>query len=550
MYKKIIVLCLLSFSLLFTTCKNRTEKQQPQKQTKIDKLLANYAEVKLKTDLSGLTENQKSMLPLLFEAAKIIDELYWIQTCGNKEKFLNSVDNEKVRKYFYINYGPWDRLNGMQPFIDGVGAKPDGANFYPADMTYQEFDDFDDLKKYDSYTLLRRNEVGGLKTVPYHEAYRNKLVKIAGLMEQAASLAEDGNFKNYLLERAEALLSDDYYQSNIAWMMMKDNIVDFIVGPIEDNDDRLYYSKASYQSMVLIRDVESSKAMEKYSLLVPYLQKNLPVDEEYKTETPGALSDIMVYDVIYCSGNWNAGSKKIAITLPRDGRVQLEVGSRKLQFKNVMEAKFEKILKPIAHLLIDKDQREHVKFDAFFQNTMFYEVGSALGIKKMVTREGTVRDGLKEQHNVIEECKNDILSLFFLTKLHEMGELPETDLMDNYVTYMADIFRSVRFGISNDQGVANMIRFYYFKEKGAFSRNKKSGTYTIDFEKMQNAMLQLAEEILLIQGNGDYEEAKKMVEEKGYIRDELLEDLYRIQKEHIAKDVVFIQGLDVLGIEE
>ena len=550
MYKKIIVLCLLSFPLLFISCKNRTEKQQPQKQTKIDKLLANYAEVKLKTDLSGLTENQKSMLPLLFEAAKIIDELYWIQTCGNKEKFLNSIDNEKVRKYFYINYGPWDRLNGMQPFIDGVGAKPDGANFYPADMTYQEFDDFDDLKKYDSYTLLRRNEVGGLKTVPYHEAYRNKLVKIAGLMEQAASLAEDGNFKNYLLERAEALLSDDYYQSNNAWMMMKDNIVDFIVGPIEDNDDRLYYSKASYQSMVLIRDVESSKAMEKYSLLVPYLQKNLPVDEEYKTETPGALSDIMVYDVVYCSGNWNAGSKKIAITLPRDGRVQLEVGSRKLQFKNVMKAKFEKILKPIAHLLIDKEQREHVKFDAFFQNTMFYEVGSALGIKKMVTREGTVRDGLKEQHNVIEECKNDILSLFFLTKLHEMGELPETDLMDNYVTYMADIFRSVRFGISNDQGVANMIRFYYFKEKGAFSRNKKSGTYTIDFEKMQNAMLQLAEEILLIQGNGDYEEAKKMVEEKGYIRDELLEDLYRIQKEHIAKDVVFIQGLDVLGIEE
>ena len=550
MYKKIIVLCLLSFPLLFISCKNRTEKQQPQKQTKIDKLLANYAEVKLKTDLSGLTENQKSMLPLLFEAAKIIDELYWIQTCGNKEKFLNSIDNEKVRKYFYINYGPWDRLNGMQPFIDGVGAKPDGANFYPADMTYQEFDDFDDLKKYDSYTLLRRNEVGGLKTVPYHEAYRNKLVKIAGLMEQAASLAEDGNFKNYLLERAEALLSDDYYQSNIAWMMMKDNIVDFIVGPIEDNDDRLYYSKASYQSMVLIRDVESSKAMEKYSLLVPYLQKNLPVDEEYKTETPGALSDIMVYDVVYCSGNWNAGSKKIAITLPRDGRVQLEVGSRKLQFKNVMKAKFEKILKPIAHLLIDKEQREHVKFDAFFQNTMFYEVGSALGIKKMVTREGTVRDGLKEQYNVIEECKNDILSLFFLTKLHEMGELPETDLMDNYVTYMADIFRSVRFGISNDQGVANMIRFYYFKEKGAFSRNKKLGTYAIDFEKMQNAMLQLAEEILLIQGNGDYEEAKKMVEEKGYIRDELLEDLYRIQKEHIAKDVVFIQGLDVLGIEE
>lgn len=550
MYKKIIVLSLFLFPILFTTCKNKTEKQQTQKQTKIDKLLANYADVELTTDLSVLSENQKEMIPLLFEAAKIIDELYWIQTCGNKEKYLKSIPNEKYKEYFYINYGPWDRLNGMQPFIDGVDPKPDGANFYPVDMTYQEFDTFDDLKKFDSYTLLRRNEVGGLKTVPYHEAYKNKLVKIAELMKQAASLAEDNNFKNYLLERAEALLTDDYYQSNLAWMMMKDNILDFIVGPIEDIDDRLYYSKASYQSMLLVKDIESSKNMEKYSLLVPFLQKNLPVDEKYKTEIPGALSDIMVYDVIYCSGNWNAGSKKIAITLPRDGRVQLAVGSRKLQFKNVMEAKFEKILKPIAHLLIDKNQREHVKFDAFFQNTMFYEVGSALGIKNMVTQEGTVRDGLKEQYNVIEECKNDILSLFFLTKLHEMGELPETDLMDNYVTYMADIFRSVRFGISNDQGVANMIRFYYFEEKGAFTRNKKLGTYTIDFEKMQDAMLQLAEEILVIQGNGDYEKAKKMIEEKGYIRDELLEDLYRIQKEQIPKDIVFKQGLDVLGLEE
>jgi len=550
MYKKMIVLCLLSVPLFFTTCKNKTEKQQTQKQTKIDKLLANYADVELTTDLGVLSKNQKEMLPLLFEAARIIDELYWIQTCGNKEKYLQSITNEKIRKYFYINYGPWDRLNGMKPFVDDIGAKPKGANFYPEDMTYQEFDTFDNLRKFDSYTLLRRNEVGGLQTVPYHKAYKNKLEKIAELMKQAASLAEDNDFQNYLVKRADALLNDDYYQSNIAWMMMKDNVVDFIVGPIEDVEDRLYYSKASYQSMVLVRDVESSKNMEKFSLLVPYLQKNLPVDEKYKKEFPGALSDIMVYDVIYCSGNWNAGSKKIAITLPRDGRVQLEVGSRKLQFKNVMEAKFEKILKPIAHLLIEKDQRKHVKFDAFFQNTMFYEVGSALGLKNMVTQKGPVRDGLKDQYNVIEECKNDILSLFFLTKLHEMGELQETDLMDNYVTYMADIFRSVRFGISNDQGVANMIRFYYFQEKGAFTRNNKLGTYKIDFEKMQKAMLQLAEEILLIQGDGNYDAAKKLVEQNGYIRDELLDDLYRIQKENIPKDVVFEQGLDVLGLED
>src|SRR6056297_3120367 len=222
MYKKIIVLSLLLFPILFTTCKNKTEKQQTQKQTKIDKLLANYADVELTTDLGVLSKNQKEMLPLLFEAAKIIDELYWIQTCGNKEKYLQSITNEKIRKYFYINYGPWDRLNGMKPFVDDIGAKPKGANFYPEDMTYQEFDTFDNLRKFDSYTLLRRNEVGGLQTVPYHKAYKNKLEKIAELMKQAASLAEDNDFQNYLVKRADALLNDDYYQSNIAWMMMKD----------------------------------------------------------------------------------------------------------------------------------------------------------------------------------------------------------------------------------------------------------------------------------------------------------------------------------------
>ncbi|MFO7829134.1 MAG: Zn-dependent hydrolase [Bacteroidales bacterium] len=550
MYKNVTVLCLVLFSLFFTTCKQKqSEQQKLQQPAKIDKLLANYADVELKTDLNVLSDNQKRIIPLLFEAAQIIDELYWIQTCEQKEKLLESIDNEKIIKYFNINYGPWDRLNGMEPFVDGIGPKPDGANFYPPDMTFQEFDELNDLEKYSSYTLLRRNEIGGLQTIPYHKAYNDKLVKIAESMRKAAELAEDDGFKEYLNERADALLTDNYYESNIAWMKMKDNIIDFIAGPIEDMDDRLYYTKASYQSMVLIRDIESSKKLEKYSLLVPYLQKNLPVDEKYKAELPGYLSDIMVYDVIYCSGNWNAGSKKIAITLPRDGRVQLEVGSRKLQFKNVMEAKFEKILKPISELLIDKDQKKYVKFDAFFENTIFYEVGSALGLRNMVDKEGTVRDGLKDQYNVIEECKNDILSLFFLTKLNEMGEMPESDLMENYVTYMADVFRSVRFGISNDQGVANMIRFYYFEEKGAFTRNNKLGTYKIDFEKMKRAMLQLAEEILMIQGDGNYDAAKKLVDQKGYIRDELLDDLYRIQKQRIPKDIVFEQGLDVLGLE-
>ncbi len=544
-----LIISLILIFCVFTQCSKKDKKKELKLQSKIEKLLTNYADVKLETDLSILNENQKKMLPLLFEAAQIIDELYWIQTCSRKDKIKKSITDENVMKYFEINYGPWDKLNGMEPFIDGVGKRPDGANFYPRDMSYQEFDEFNDLEKYSSYTLIRRNEIGGLQTIPYNKAYHEKLVKIAELINKAAELSDNPKLKQYLISRARALLADKYFESDIAWMKMKDNTIDFLVGPIEDLEDRLYYTKTSYQSMVLIKDKQFSKDLEKYSLLLPYLQQNLPVEDKYKKEIPGKLSDIMVYDVIYCSGYWNAASKKIAITLPLDGQVQFKVGSRKLQFKNVMNAKFEKILKPISQLLIAKDQLKHIKSKAFFENTMFYEVASALGLKNTVNGKGSVREALKEQHNVIAESKNDILGLYFVTKLYEMGEMGGGELMDNYVTYMVDIFRSVRFGISNDQGVANMIRFYYFEEMGAFSRDKKDGKYRIHFEKMKEAMLKLSGEILVIQGDGNYEAAKKLVDEKGYIRDELLNDLYRIQREKIPKDVVFVQGLKEIGIE-
>jgi hypothetical protein len=542
--KKVIIFSALLFSFLFIQCTQTDKKDDSKPKSKMEKLLANYADVKLESDLTQLSENQKKMLPLLFEAAQLIDELYWAQTCSKKEEIRKSIKDEDVLKYFNINYGPWDRLGGLEPFVEGVGKRYDGANFYPIDMSYQEFDEFSDLDKYSLYTLIRRNELGGLITIPYHEAYHEILIKIAELMNKAASFSDDKDLKKYLELRANALLTDKYYKSDIAWMEMKDNLIDFIVGPIEDTEDRLYYTKTSYQSMVLIKDKQSSKNLEKYSLLLDYLQKNLPVDEKYKSEMPGELSDIMVYDVIYCSGFWNTGGKKIAITLPTDGQVQLKVGSRKLQFKNVLEAKFNKILKPVSELLIDEDQIKHVSSKAFFENTMFYEVGSALGIKNTINNKGTVRDALREYYNIIEESKNDILSLYFVTKLYEMGEMNGDDLMDNYVTYMADVFRSVRFGISNDQGVANMIRFYYFEEAEAFTRNKKTGKYKIDFEKMREAMLNLSNEILVIQGDGNYEAAKKLINEKGFIRDELLNDLYRIQKERIPKDIVFIQGLE------
>jgi hypothetical protein len=280
---------------------------------------------------------------------------------------------------------------------------------------------------------------------------------------------------------------------------------------------------------------------------LPQLQKELPVDPEYKAEVPGSDADLNAYDVVYYAGDCNMAGKTIAINLPNDEEVQLQKGTRKLQLKNAMRAKFEKILLPISEKLIAEDQRQYVTFDAFFSNTMFHEVSHGMGIKNTITGEGTVRHVLKEQYSAIEEGKADILGLYLVTKLNEMGEFTETDLMDNYVTFMAGIFRSVRFGAASAHGKANMIRFNYFKEREAFKKNE-DGTYSVDMEKMKQASTDLTRLILKLQGDGDYDAAKKLVEEQGIIPADLQADLDKLEAAGIPVDIVFEQGPDKLGL--
>jgi hypothetical protein len=256
-----------------------------------------------------------------------------------------------------------------------------------------------------------------------------------------------------------------------------------------------------------------------------------------------------VYDALYYAGDCNAGSKTIAINLPNDEKVREEKGSRKLQLKNSMQAKFDKILVPIADILIAEDQRKHVKFDAFFENVMFHEVSHGLGLGNTVDKSSTVREALKDSYTSIEEAKADILGLWCVYQLNEMGELGEKEMMDNFVTFMAGIFRSVRFGAASAHGKANMMRFYYFQETGAFERDATTGTYRVNFEKMKEAMLSSSEQILKIQGDGDYATAKKLIEEQGFIREELQKDLDRIGEAGIPRDIVFEQGAEVWGLK-
>ena len=509
-----------------------------------------YADFQLTADLSKLSDNQREMIKVLIDASQIMDDLYWRQAYGDDyEEWLDSIADVDTRRFAELNYGPWDRLDGDKPFIEGVGAKPPGANIYPADMSKEEFEQAYLPGKVGLYSLIRRNPDGSLKLIPYHVAYAEELKEAATLLRSAAKLAESSDFANYLKLRAAALISDEFQISDMYWMDVRDNDIDVVIGPIETYDDALFGHRAAYESYVLIKDHEWSDRLSRFAAFLPQLQEGLPVPDEYKWETPGTDSDLNAYDVVYYAGASNAGGKTIAINLPNDEEVQLARGTRRLQLKNAMRAKFDKILEPIADELIDESQRSHVTFDAFFANTMFHEVAHGLGIKNTIDGRGTVRETLLETASSMEEGKADILGLYMITELHKAGELGDVDLHDFYVTFMAGIFRSIRFGAASAHGKANMVRFNFFLDSGAFERDAETGKYRVDFERMASAITDLSRLLLTLQGDGDYDGARELLETKGVISEGLQGDLDRLTSAGIPVDITFQQGVAELGLE-
>jgi len=533
--------------MMMSSCQKPTTKYETSDAQLAEKV-SEFVPFKLTTDLSQLSENEKKMLPLLFEAAGIMDDLFWKQAWGDKKQLLDNTSDENLRKFLLINYGPWERLNGNKPFVKNIGDKPAGAGFYPSDMTKEEFEAFADTNKNDQYSIIIRDENKQLKVVPYSIYYKEELTRTADLLNKAAALADDEGLRLYLQTRAKDLLRDNYFESDMAWMSMKNNTIDFVVGPIENYEDQLFGTRTSFESYILVKDQSWSQKLSRFATLLPSLQKSLPVADAYKSEVPGSDSDLGAYDVIFYGGDCNAGSKTIAINLPNDPRVHIEKGSRKLQLKNAMKAKFDNILLPISSLVIDPAQQQFVKFDAFFENVMFHEVAHGLGIKNTINGKGGVRENMKELGTSIEEAKADILGLFLVNELIKMGELTDKDMRENYVTFMAGIFRSVRFGAASAHGKANMMCFNFFGEHGAYSVNPETGYYTVDFEKMNNAMNKLGELILTIQGDGDYDKAKDYMSRLSVTGDQLKKDLEKIAAAGIPRDITFIQGADALGL--
>ena len=493
----------------------------PEYQNKLDI----YKTVTLNADLSHLSANQKQMLALLIDASKIMDQLFWQQAYGeNKAEFLAGITDEKARRFAEINYGPWDRLNGDKPFLANTPEKSSGAQFYPQEISKSELENAALKDEKGLYSLVRRDNSGELDTITYSEAYSDELNRVGAILEEAATLADDKEFANYLRMRAQALRTDNYQPSDFAWMDMKNNPIDLVIGPIETYEDQLYGYRAAFESYVLIKDQSWSEKLAKFASYLPALQKGLPVSKKYKQEVPGSDADLNAYDVIYYAGHSNAGGKTIAINLPNDEQVQLEKGTRRLQLKNAMRAKFDAIMAPIASTLIVQERRSNVTFTAFFANTMFHEVAHGLGIKNTLNDKGTVRQALKEHASALEEGKADILGLYMVKQLLEKGAITEGTLDEYYTTFLAGIFRSVRFGASSAHGKANMVRFNYFKEQGAFDRDEQ-GLYRVNMDKMTAAINSLSKLILTIQGDGDYPGVDKLVKEQGIINPVLAGDL-------------------------
>jgi hypothetical protein len=542
--------------VFFTACsspseqKNNTTNQDttPQKKLTLKERLNQYANFALTTDLSKYSKQEKEMLSLLIDASKVMDDIFWLQAYGNKDTLFAKLKTPEEKEFCEINYGPWDRLNDNEPVINGVGKKPIGAGFYPSDIKYFPFIDMKFEDKLSMYTVIKRSDDGSLFTQPYHVAYEKYLKNAADLLKKAAKLSPDKAFANFLEKRADGLLTDDFYQSDILWVDLNSKY-DLDIGPFEFEEDRFINSKTSYEAILMIKDMEWSKKFETYSKYLPEIKNSFSIPENYKSQIILANTNIGVYDAIYYAGWPNAGPKQISTNRPKDGRILMDKGGRKLQFKNSMKAKFDKILKPISDILIDKDERTNVKFEGFFINNVTYEIADAIMVKTTVNGKGAVKDALKDYFPTINSLKADILNMYILTQLQEKNVISDATLLDNYVIFIANVIRSVRFGAAFSQGSSNIMAFNMLYKMKAFTRNNTTGTYKVNSEKMKEIIIKLSKDILTVLAEGDYATAKSWVEIYGNMSPELQQDIQKISKAGIPTDIKFEQGKQVLGLQ-
>ena len=529
--KKIIVI-LIVLTLTIISC---SEKQNPQKDseevTMLKEKIAKFVPVEIKYDESLLTDREKVVLEKLYRASKIIDELFleqvYIENDQIKSDLISKISNKSILsehpelklqlELFNIMFGPFDRLEDNKPFI-GKNTKPLGANFYPVDMSKEEFekwikDNPKDEKAFTSEFTIIRREDDKLIAIPYSEFFKDKLTTASNLLKEAAEYSDNPSLKKYLRSRAAAFLSNDYYQSDMDWMDVKDNNIEVVIGPYEVYEDAMFNYKAAFESFVTIKDPVESKKLEVFAKYLNDIEKNLPLDDKHKNYTRGSESPIVVANEVFTAGDTKAGVQTLAFNLPNDERVRQAKGSKKVMLKNVHEAKFEKLLKPIAEIVLDPEQLNEVTFDAFFNHTLMHEMshGVGPGFIKVNGKDTEVKKELKETYSTMEECKADILGMYNNIFMIEKGVYPKESEKQVWVTFLAGAFRSMRFGIGEAHGGGNAIIYNYLLEKGGYAYDEGTQKVKVDFEKIYPALKELCNLVLTIQAEGNYQGAKDLI---------------------------------------
>ncbi|MBQ2198459.1 MAG: hypothetical protein II406_06900 [Bacteroidales bacterium] len=510
-----------------------------QDKVDFDSLVDNYAVVTIPApDLTGITDNGKEVLKLYRMAADEVDNIYWQQNYGEKDAFLDSLESPSQRLYAEINYGPWDRIDGKS-FVNGYGDKPAGARFYPSDMTAEEFDSWDDPAKNSPYTLARRAADGSLETVWYHDAYAGSISKIEEYLQRAADVTIKESVRNYLLKKIEGLKTDDYYESDKAWLEMNDSKMDLVIGPIEPVDDALYGTKASYGAYVLLKNLHRTEELSALAARMPELQEMLPGDPANRQFVPGAESDIFSCNVLYCSGYTNAGFKVIGINFPYDARVQEELGTRSIIFDNIIREKFNRTVYPVGQSLLEESYQPHVDASAFYWLIVFREIAKGLGVKETVNGRGTVAEALGNEALAIEKAKSNVLGTWLCAQeaeaYHISALFQKEDVLTTFVT---NTIRSVRFGAADPTGIANIIVYNYLLETKAITWNA-TGRYSIDFDKTWQALEDLGAEILRIQAHGDIDAANSYIARYGVAGLESLSDKRVLERAGVPVDIRF-----------
>ena len=504
----------------------------------VQKKADEYALVKIANpDLSGITDNGKEVLNLYKFAADQADSIYWNQCFGDKSR-IESLKDQDLKDFAIINYGPWNRVDG-KAFIEGYGEKPAGANFYPADMTREEFEAFADPVKNSHYSLIRRGPDGSLTTVWYHDAYKENIDKICNYLQAAADITIKESVRNYLLKKIDALRNDYYYDSDCAWLDMTDSKMDLIIGPNEVNDDQFMGLKRSYEAYVLLKDLKRTEVINSFSSMLPEFQKALPCEEEYKTFVPGKDSDIYTYDAIYCSGHANAGIKLMALNLPYDPKVQQEKGTRTALLHNIMLEKFNRVVSPVGMVVLDADAQATLDAEAFYWNVAFREIAHGLGVKETVNGKGSVSEALGNRALTWEDAKANVVGLYLVCKMIDEHKLPGINSKASAInTFVANLIRSERFGENSQLGRAYVMVFNYLNEKGAFKRGD-SGKYSINQDRLLEAAAELAGIIIKTQATGDYEFAGQFEQKYCSLSEDFKADLMNIRLENIPLDIKF-----------